>query len=63
MNLADFNIRNTIEEVQEIQKRQAESKNIELTAEFHGISLSQNNEEEEEVLISPVIYHDEQRII
>ena len=47
MNLASFNIRDTIQEIQEIQKRQAESKNITLTAEFNGIALSDENGEDE----------------
>ena len=53
-NFEEFNIRETIEEVIEIQKKQALAKNIDLCMEFHGIAY----DELDRGLASPFIVHD-----
>jgi signal transduction histidine kinase len=55
-NLKKFNIKTAVDEIIQIQIKQAESKGIELFAQYEGANG-------QEGLDSPIVYHDRERIM
>ena len=60
--LESFNIRETIEEVMNIQRKQAEAKKIKLEVEYVGFGNSETSEWDVSEGYDPVMYHDQHRI-
>jgi signal transduction histidine kinase len=59
--IKEFNIRNSIEKVMSIQRKQAKDKGLEFTVEYHNIA--ENDNQSNDGVSSPIIKCDENRVM